>query len=116
LRCRARECPNNWSVSDGNLCSAHAFKEPKEWNAITDRELQIFAAKQKAPTVQFRPVDIMTTAQKQSIIKNLMNVLKTTGSTDYKEWAIRLKSREQSGERLNSIQRAAWREALRETL
>jgi hypothetical protein len=37
LMCTAHGCPQRWSVSIGNLCSYHAWEEPKFWHGITQR-------------------------------------------------------------------------------
>ena len=37
LMCTSHGCPLRWTVSVGNLCSYHAWEEPKHWPSITER-------------------------------------------------------------------------------
>ena len=37
LQCTAHGCPLHWTVSIGNLCSYHAWEDPKHWPSITER-------------------------------------------------------------------------------
>jgi uncharacterized membrane protein len=53
----------------------------------------------------------MTLAEKQAVIRSIANIGKG-GVRGPKDWAHRLCSREQAGERLSPAQRKAWREAL----
>jgi hypothetical protein len=111
LMCRANECPNRWAVNcNGNLCSAHAWADPKDWASITDQELRKFA-NQQSPRPAL-PTKTLTMREKQETIKQIAALLKSP--TDLKAWAIRLRDKEAAGERLSSIQSKMWRGALRE--
>ena len=110
LMCRATECPQRWSVGPQNLCSAHAWADPKEWPAITDRLLREFSKQTENRPEQDYPE--LSLSQKREILTSLSGVIK--GQKDHKAWAKRLRDREANGEHLSSIQKAAWREALRE--
>lgn len=54
----------------------------------------------------------MTLAEKQALIRSIANVGKQ-GQRGPKDWAYRLREREQGGAYLTRVQRTAWREALK---
>jgi hypothetical protein len=113
LLCRAHECPNRWSVSNGMLCGAHAWADPKNWSMITTRELQAFA-RRSAPPPPTKPVEEISMEQKMAYLAKLRDL--ASPSTDYKLWARKLKAREEAGEVLSNFQQKAWRGALNEPL
>jgi hypothetical protein len=113
LMCQAHECPNRWSVGMSNLCSAHAWADPARWHEITNDQLRLFAAHQNAPKRQTRPVDTLTYAQKKKVLEGLISTTKSQWQ-EGKDWAHKLKQRENDGEKLSQIQRKFWREALHE--
>jgi hypothetical protein len=47
-----------------------------------------------------------------AVVKAVMGAFKRAEGADQKAWAIKLKEREESGERLGRVQRQFWREAL----
>lgn len=112
LMCRASECPRRWTVGPQNLCSAHAWADPKEWPGITDRLLRELA--RQHPARQDEDFPELSEAQKREILTSFAASLR--GEKDYKLWAKRLRDREANGEHLSTIQKTAWREALREHL
>ncbi|MGI9143116.1 MAG: hypothetical protein ACR2IJ_07975 [Fluviibacter sp.] len=112
--CRAHECPNRWSVSEGYLCGAHAWEPMDKWHGITDEQHRILAAKQGADRqTRFRPVSLMTVSQKKAAIAKLTELAKG-GSRDPKRWAYTLRDRERNGEHLTSVQRQMWRDVISE--
>lgn len=112
--CRAHECPNRWSVSEGFLCSAHAWSPPEKWHDITSEQLRLFAARQGAERQpHYRPVSTMTEAQRRAAIAKLADIAKGN-NRDPKAWAYRLRDRERNGEQLSIVQRQMWRDVLGE--
>lgn len=112
--CRAQECPNRWSVSEGHLCSAHAWAPPEKWYDITNEQLRLFAARQGAEQQpRYRPVSVMTESQRKATIAKLAQIAKS-GERDHKAWAYRLRDRERNGEQLSAVQRQMWRDVLKE--
>lgn len=112
--CRAHECPNRWSVSEGFLCGAHAWSPPEQWHDITSEQMRLFAARQGAERQpRYRPVSTMTEGQRRAAIAKLAEFAKG-GVRDAKAWAYRLRDRERNGEQLSGVQRKMWREAIRE--
>lgn len=109
LMCQAHNCPNKWSVNTGGrLCSAHAWADPMDWGAVTQRILSSqFTRVQPIP----EPIEPMTTEEKRYVLRELANSLKAP--KDYKAWAHNLKRREEAGEQLSPLKRKMWRDALR---
>lgn len=56
----------------------------------------------------------MTAAEKRDLLLSLRRIMQRPQG-DPKDWAYRLKAREERGERLSPAQRSCWRAALRET-
>lgn len=111
--CQAHECPNRWAVSPQHLCSAHAWSDPRDWPAITDQQYRLMAERQNKPKSepgQTRPV----TREEMQRARDSLRAFASGQQTDHKQWAKRLKAREQAGERLSDIQRKMWRAALHE--
>lgn len=112
LMCSAQGCPLRWSVDFGTrLCSCHAGKDPLQWPAITQRILDAElaeAVRSQDPHPQAR-VQHFTTEQKRAVGKKLRQALRQSGG---RQWAERLKAREERGERLTDAQRSMWRQAL----
>lgn len=115
LRCTANGCPNRWSVDagKGRCCSAHAWAEQHHWPQITQEQLD--AETERAMRQQY-PVE--TQRQARPDVPRLREQLVAMAhalrgaTTNARAWAHRLRAREQRGERINDVQRAAWREAL----
>jgi len=55
-------------------------------------------------------VGVFTHQEKRAIVEKIAGI----GRSDSKAWAHILKAREKAGDRLSSLQRRMWREALRE--
>jgi len=123
LLCTANNCPMEWTVDAGKrLCSFHAWSDPQKWPRITD-ELITKQALGNLPTFQkvqdaVKKPDFnaktLTTEEKHAILLELRDVVRGFATRDPKDWARRLKAKELAGERLNKIQRDAWRDALGE--
>lgn len=112
--CRAHECPNRWSVSEGYLCSAHAYAPMDKWHDITNEQCRLFAARQGADRQpRYRPVSLMTESQKRATIIKLSEFAKS-GNRDPKLWAYKLRDRERNGEQLSGVQKQMWRAVLNE--
>ncbi len=85
-----------------------------KWGDITNEQLRLWAAKQGADSQpRYRPVSVMTEAQKRAAIAKLSELARST-DRDPKAWAYKLRDKERRGERLSAIQRSAWREVLHE--
>lgn len=112
--CRAHECPNRWSVSEGYLCSAHAWSPMEKWHDITSRQYQAITARQGAEQQpRYRPVSIMTESQKRAAIERLTQLAKG-GTKDPKAWAYSLRDKERNGEQLSGMQKQMWRAVINE--
>lgn len=106
LMCKAHGCPNRWSVDlgGGGLCSRHAWVDPSKWGQMTREMTSEASLGYPASTVRE-----ISENEKLEILRRLENL----GRNPNKVWAEALRERENSGERLTSYQRSAWREALR---
>ncbi len=115
LKCRAHDCPNNWSVSTSSLCSAHAWVEPLHWPRITQEIQQNLLQRQNerrmAAREAPRPISGLTSLEKKRIMRSLLDAPQ---NPDHRGWAKKLKARELAGEQLSLVQQKFWREALRE--
>ena len=102
LMCHAHNCPNRWSVDagSGRLCSQHAWVEPSRWGEVTRN-----MASESAFGGQTRQI---IDDQKFAIIRKAYEKARDPN----RAWAEALRAREQSGERLTSYQKSAWREGL----
>lgn len=111
LMCSANNCPQVWSVDGGNgrLCSAHAWASPKQWNRITDGLFTSVA--RKSQPVEATPSPPLTQAEKRAIAENLAVVLKQPKNP--KDWALKLKAKDDAGYKLSAIQKQFYREALK---
>lgn len=105
LMCKARNCPNRWSVDfgSGGLCSRHAWADPSKWGEVT-REM----ANEVPPSPAAQEVRRLTQEEKVATLRRLMDITRNPSRV----WAEALREREKSGERLTSFQKACWREAL----
>ena len=114
LKCRAHDCPNNWSVSTSHLCSAHAWVDPLHWPRITQEQQQLrFQARNESRNERRTSgaTSNLTSLDKKRILHSMLDA---PANPDTKQWARKLKAREQAGEKLSSIQKKFWREALHE--
>ena len=115
LKCRANDCPNNWSVGTSNLCSAHAWVDALHWPRITQEQqrasLQRQNERRMAERVNTGPTSNLTSMEKKRIMRSLLDL---PSNPDHRSWAKKLKAREQAGEQLSLVQQKFWREALRE--
>ncbi|WKB53001.1 hypothetical protein [Eleftheria terrae] len=113
LMCAAHGCPNRWSVDAGNgrLCSAHAWADTRDWQAITHAQRN--AQTDRAMAAQ-RPAPARPMVSKREAIQRLRSL--DFGRSKGKSWAERLRDRELAGERLTDAQKRMWRSALRADL
>lgn len=114
LRCRANDCPNNWSVSrEGHppLCQHHAWAPMWEWPRITQQLIDRLAYTEDVPPTIAPHV---TVADRSAILKRLRAVMveKMDADKDPKAWARRLRDKHASGEKLNLNQIRCYRNAL----
>jgi hypothetical protein len=112
--CDANGCPNRWSVNiSGNLCTAHAWAEPHEWPAITEREQNRCFERQyrEQPPAANEPVAPMTAEQKREVINAVREAMKAP--VNHREWAHKLKARDDAGEPISLLQRAMYEGVLR---
>ena len=93
LMCSAHGCPMKWSVDPGQLCSYHAFVEPKEWPSITE------SLRRDGPWELTRKTSIDLSKYQD----------------DPRGWAKRLRDMHQSGEHLSAFQVSSYQSALRLT-
>lgn len=109
--CQAHGCPNRWSINDekGRLCRWHRNADPMDWPKITTQlKLGMAPTSPVPPERQAFPQDVERR-------KEIMQGLRATfgGGGLNKDWAYRLKAKEEAGEPINVAQKAAWRAALR---
>jgi hypothetical protein len=123
LRCQADRCPNRWSVSheigEGarGLCSRHARIDPSLWPAVTQSILDDMAedARRLAAAPPKRPSGPPSKADRERLIAELRK-LATPDTQGPRDWAYRLKARDEAGEHLSIAQRECYRTALRSHL
>jgi hypothetical protein len=110
--CKAHQCPNKWSVAPDMLCSAHAWSGRHLWPLITDQQYRNMTERQNRPqnSESSRKVTREEVEKARMALKSFIR----GNQIDPKEWAKKLKAREQAGERLNDVQRKMWRAALNE--
>ena len=114
LMCSAHGCPNLWSTSDGNLCRWHSAAEPNRWPEITQQQQWDETERSRMRGEPEPYVEPLTRADKAAVIARMREVLANFGRPkEPNAWAIRLRDRERTGERLGEHRRAAWREALK---
>lgn len=112
LMCSAHGCPLRWSVNFGEtLCSVHNRYERHDWPRVTEwlvgREEE--EAFRRGNASASAPASRMTVEQKREVGQRLRRALRASGG---RQWAERLREREESGERLTDAQRSMWREAI----
>lgn len=113
LRCRANNCPNNWSVSITHLCTAHAWVDALHWPRITQDQQNALTQRQNEKRFESAATKAspLTSMDKKRLLRGMMDL---KPSADGRAWARKLKAREEAGEKLNLVQRKMWREALHE--
>lgn len=117
LMCTANGCPNRWCVDAGNghLCSAHAWSDRHQWPQITQEQLDAQTARALRQAVaQSQPPAQRWTGERKAAVMRRLKAALAACQRDPKAWAKRLKAREEAGEKLGDLQRAAWRAALGE--
>lgn len=116
LLCSAHGCPMEWSVNFGSrLCTYHAASAPRDWPSVTSGlhsrglagSLPTFAKRQAWEPL--RTGATLTKAEKLEVIK----AMKVGVIVEPRDWAYKLKAREEAGEVLSKIQRDAWRQVVR---
>lgn len=116
LLCSANGCPMEWTVNFGSrLCTYHAASAPRDWPSVTTGlhsrglagSLPTFAKRQawEAP----RSNKTLTKEEKLEVIK----AMKVGVIVEPRDWAYKLKAREEAGECLSKLQRDAWRQVIR---
>lgn len=112
LMCAAHGCPLRWSVNFGEpLCSVHNGYERHDWPRVTEwlHEREADAAFKRQSQQPERAARQFTAADKRAVGQKLRQALRSSGG---RQWAERLRDREQGGEHLTDAQRAMWRQAL----
>lgn len=113
LMCQASGCPNRWSVDagKGRLCSAHAWAERHQWPQITQEQHDAETARALAAAAgPARTIRHFSQADKRKVLQGLRRALGPRENP--REWAHRLREREQRGEQLSQAQRDMWRSVL----
>lgn len=113
LQCIAYGCPNRWSVDagKGRLCSAHAWADAMQWPLISQQQTDAETERAFRAQTPKRPAPPVTHEQKLAIAQRLRDVLAQPANP--REWAYRLRDRENAGEKLTRAQRECWRAAIR---
>lgn len=112
LLCRAKGCPNRWTVDVGHVCSAHFHAPVHHWPQVTQEQIDAETDRALAAAAGRVQVDPLTREQKTGILQKLLECGRQKPG---KAWAHALKTREQRGDRLTPAQREMWRAALGET-
>lgn len=109
LMCRARGCPNRWTVDVGNVCSAHFHASTHNWPQVTQEQLDAEADRALAASAGRAEVEPLTRQQKTEVLNKLRNL----GHAKHgKAWAHALRDREMRGDRLTPTKREMWRAAI----
>jgi hypothetical protein len=107
--CSAHGCPMEWSINNGSrLCSHHAAADTSQWREITDR-LVVKVAMGGFTKEEKTPSYTLSKEERKEIVQRLKSASIPAPS---KEWALRLKRREEAGETLTHTQKVMWRSAL----
>lgn len=116
LMCAAAGCPNRWSVSLGNgrgTCSAHTWAPADQWPGITQREVdreteRAYQAAEDHPPVRSAPGKCpeRLRGRLRAAVQSLAE------QRPGRDWAERLRAREEAGGDLTEFQRHAWRRVL----
>lgn len=112
LMCAAHGCPLRWSVNFGEpVCSVHNRYERHDWPRVTEwlQEREADEAFKRQNVQPAPPLRHFTVEQKRAVGQKLRHALRQSGG---RQWAERLKQREEAGENLTDAQRAMWRQAL----
>lgn len=116
LLCSVNGCPMEWTVNFGSrLCTYHSASQPRDWPSVTSGlhsrglagSLPTFAKLQAWEPP--RTGETLTKAEKLEVIK----AMKVGVIVEPRDWAYKLKAREEAGECLSKIQRDAWRQVVR---
>ena len=111
LRCQAHGCPMPWS-SDfgmGRFCRWHVGKKPHEWPEITQ-----FTQAQFDLEARERDRRRNQRGERYADPERLKKIIEMLGQKpDPLDWARRLRTREEAGEKLSIVQKEAWRKALK---
>lgn len=118
LMCAAAGCPNRWSVSLGNgrgTCSAHTWAQAEHWPGITQREVDRETERAYQAAVERPPARSAPGKCPDRLRGRLRAAVQTLGEQrPGRDWAERLRAREQAGGDLTEFQRHAWRAVLRD--
>lgn len=112
LICVASGCPNRWTVDAGNgrLCSAHAWADPKQWPSITREQQSREADRAMYGTTTQKPARIVS---KTEAMEKLATLRLGSEPMNPIGWALRLKERDEAGERLTITQREMYQRTLK---
>ena len=113
LLCNATGCPNRWTVSHGGspgLCSAHAWADRHLWPQITSEQNDAQTERAYAMGGRGGDESPRRSVDKRAVIDRLRSL--NFGQQAGREWAEKLRQREEAGERLTQAQKEAWRAAL----
>lgn len=85
LQCSEPGCQNLWTVDLGRgRCSIHQWEQKQQTRSFSDAERMV-----------------------------ILRRVKEIGTTTGKSWALALKARDEAGDRLSSLQRRYYKEALK---
>lgn len=114
LLCAAGGCPNRWAVDGpvGKCCSSHAWADRHLWPQITQEQLdaETQRALEAAAPPEPKRYRHFSAAEKREVLQQLRRALGPRENP--REWAHRLRDREQRGEQLSQAQRDMWRSVL----
>lgn len=113
LMCAANGCPNRWTTSIGHVCRWHADAPKERWPEVTQQQQwnETERAQARNEPAHEPYVAPLSFAAKKAVLLRLREVFSIGGNS--RDWAHRLRDREERGERLTAPQREAWRTVLR---
>lgn len=121
--CRAFGCPERGTISHSNVgpagdsdwyCRFHFGVESHLWPEITRERMK--AKDRGVKTEPLPELEVRRTSTGAIDIEHYRRALRSfagVGAVPSKDWAWRLKQREEGGESISEVQRSAWRVALR---
>lgn len=110
LMCAAHGCPSRWSVDPPRMCGAHAWADSHHWPQITQEQLDaetqraMDAANPPAPQRFVKPDPVKLSRYLRKLADGIADAQRSP-----REWADRLRQREEAGDRLTPAQKDAWR-------
>lgn len=112
LMCSAAGCPNRWTVDAGNgrACSAHAWADAKQWPAITREQQARESDRAMYGATTQKPVRYVSKAE---ALEKLATLRLGSEPMNPIGWALKLKERDEAGERLTITQREMYQRTLK---